>query len=114
MAATESTLGAWSATVTLPVVPVAVALLPNGNMIAWSSDSATSFEGDIGTAPSHTLATYFNPLTGYVSQQLDTGVAADMFCPGIAYLADGRILVNGGSSSYHTALYDPFHGTYGT
>jgi galactose oxidase len=90
--------------VTLQIIPVAAAVLPNGNMIAWSSDSDTSFEGDIGTAPSHTLAAFFNPLTGFVSKELDTGVKADMFCPGIAYLADGQILVNGGSSSYHTAL----------
>ncbi|MBV8613202.1 MAG: DUF1929 domain-containing protein [Acetobacteraceae bacterium] len=114
MVAIASVQGAWGATVTLPIIPVAVGLLPNGNMIAWSSDSDTSFEGDIGTAPSHTLAAFFNPLTGYISKELDTGVKADMFCPGIAYLADGRILVNGGSSSYHTALYDPFHGTFGT
>jgi hypothetical protein len=106
--------GAWSVTVNLPVIPISAALLPNGNIIAWSSDEPNAFEGDIGQQPSHTLATLFNPITGQVSPLLDTGLAADMFCPGLAYLPDGRILINGGSSSYHTAIYDPFHGTFGT
>jgi galactose oxidase len=106
--------GAWSVTVGLPVIPIASALLPNGNIIAWSSNEPNTFESDIGHAPSRTLATLFNPITGQVSPLLDTGLAADMFCPGLAYLPDGRIMVNGGSSSYHTAIYDPFLGTFGT
>ena len=32
---------------------------------------------------------------------------ADMFCSGISYLSNGVIMVNGGSSSYHTAFYSP-------
>jgi galactose oxidase len=100
--------GAWSVTVNLPVIPISSALLSNGNIIAWSSNEPNTFEGDIGHEPSRTLATLFNPITGQVSPLLDTGLAADMFCPGLAYLPDGRILVNGGSSSYHTAIYDPF------
>ena len=32
---------------------------------------------------------------------------SDMFCSGITYLPDGRLLVNGGSSSPKTNLYDP-------
>ena len=30
-----------------------------------------------------------------------------MFCPGITHLSDGRILVNGGSSSRSANIYDP-------
>ena len=105
--------GVWSATVKLPVIPIAAAVLPNGDILAWSANNTNDFDV-AGTNTSNTLATLFNPLTGQVSPLLDTGLASDMFCPGIAYLPDGRILVNGGSSSSHTAIYDPFHGTFGT
>jgi galactose oxidase len=79
----------------------------------WSSDDVAGFEGDIGTAPSTTLTAFFDPSTGIAGPLMNSGVAADMFCPGIAYLPDGRLLINGGSSSSHTALYDPFSSTNG-
>nr|MCU0870502.1 discoidin domain-containing protein [Burkholderiales bacterium] len=36
----------------------------------------------------------------------------DMFCPGTAYLADGRLLINGGIDAGHTSLYDPATGAW--
>ncbi len=112
--ANASTLGAWSSTFQAPIIPIAAAVLPNGHLLMWSSDDVLTFEGDIGTAPSTTLTALFDPSTGSVGPVVDSGVAADMFCPGIAYLPDGRLLVNGGSSSSHTALYDPFSGANGS
>ena len=31
----------------------------------------------------------------------------DMFCPGLTYLPDGRLMVTGGSNSEKTSIYDP-------
>src|SRR3954454_17579014 len=107
-------LGAWGATINLDVVPVAMALMSNGNIVAWASDFPDSFQGDVGLAPTNTWSVVFDPLIGKTSSAIDTGVAADMFCPGIAYLADGRILVNGGDSSFHTSLYNASNGPLGT
>ena len=113
MASPSGTGGAWSGTFQSPIVPVAAALLPSGQLLMWSSDDVSTFETDIGTAPSTTLTAFFDPSTGNVSQLMNSGVAADMFCPGIAYLPDGRLLINGGSNSFHTALFDPFSNTNG-
>src|SRR4029077_8391703 len=109
-----STLGAWGATIQAPIIPIAAAVLPDGHVLMWSSDDVLTFETDIGAAPSTTLTAFVDPSTGNVSSVVNSGVAADMFCPGIAYLPDGRLLVNGGSSSSHTALFDPFSGTNGS
>ncbi len=106
--------GAWSGTFQLPIIPVAAAMLPTGNIVVWSSNMTLTFEGDIGTMPSNTLMAVLNPTTGTVTPALDSGVAADMFCPGVATLPDGRLLVNGGSSSSHTSVYSPFAGQNGT
>ena len=39
-------------------------------------------------------------------QITETMAHSDMFCAGIAYLSDGRVLVNGGDSSPKTSIYD--------
>ena len=106
--------GAWSDTIQAPIVAVAAAMLPTGNLLIWSSNTALSYEGDIGMMPSNTLMAVVTPSTGTVTPALDSGVAADMFCPGISMLPDGRLLVDGGSSSSHTSFYDPFLGVTGT
>src|SRR5215211_3564154 len=95
--------GAWSVTVNLPVIPISAALLPNGNIIAWSSDEPNDFETDIGHEPSNKLATLFNPITGQVSPLLDTGLAADMNFPrvynGSVTLSNGNVFTSGGAWS---------------
>jgi len=106
--------GAWSATIALPTVPVAEALLPTGKVVTWSSNDVLTFEGDIGTTPSNTLFTVFDPRTLGTGPLLDTGLRSDLFCPGVSYLPDGRILVAGGASSSESSIYDPKTGTNGT
>jgi galactose oxidase len=108
------TLGSWSATVQMPTIPVAAAMLPTGKILVWSSNAPLTFEGDIGDTPSDTLMAVYDPATGTVSPILDAGVEADMFCPSISYLPNGEILVAGGSSSDRTSIYNPFIGQYGT
>ena len=109
-----SSLGAWSATIQSPIVAIAAAMLPTGKVLIWSSNTVLTFEGDIGTMPSNTLMAIITPSAGTVTPALDTGIAADMFCPGMSMLPDGRLLVDGGSSSSHTSLYNPFAGVTGS
>ena len=99
--------GAWTAVIPLPNNPVAAALLPNGKVLTWSSNNEFTFEGDIGAAASRTQTALFDPNTKTSVLRVVTNTLSDMFCPGVTNLADGRILVNGGSSSRSANIYDP-------
>jgi hypothetical protein len=78
----------------------------------WSANSEFNYEGDIGSANGQTFTGTFDPVSGSSTQTVVTNTGADMFCPGTANLFDGRILVNGGSSSPKTSVYDPASGTW--
>ncbi|SAK69272.1 sugar-binding protein [Caballeronia catudaia] len=96
----------WSAPVTLPLVPLHAANLPNGNVLVWAADSPLNFTNS-GTPPGRTYTAIFNPSTGNSTQVIVTNTGHDMFCPGIANLPDGRIFVTGGLSSSRTSIYSP-------
>ncbi|MEM9562989.1 MAG: RICIN domain-containing protein, partial [Actinomycetota bacterium] len=95
--------GRWSAPTTLPLVPVAGSNLGNGKVLLWSAYERFTFGGDRG----RTQTVLYDPATGQSSLRQVSNTGHDMFCPGIANLADGRILVNGGSSAAETSIYDP-------
>jgi galactose oxidase len=97
----------WTAVTQLPVDPIGVANLPNGNLVMWSANDPYSFQGDIGDASyGQTYTAVFNPTTLASTEVLVTNTGDDMFCPGTANLFDGSILVNGGDSSPKTSLYN--------
>jgi len=100
----------WTAVNPLAVDPIAVANLPNGQLVMWSANAEYTFEGDIGDGNGQTYTAVFDPATGVSTQILVTNTGDDMFCPGTANLFDGTILVNGGDSSPKTSLYDPTTG----
>ncbi|HVV16756.1 MAG TPA: RICIN domain-containing protein [Polyangia bacterium] len=102
----------WTGVQTLAVNPIAVANLPSGKLLMWSAYDQYTYEGDIGTANGKTFTSVFDPATGSSSSILVTNTGDDMFCPGTANLPDGRILVNGGSSSPKTSIYDPTTATW--
>jgi galactose oxidase len=102
----------WSNVIPLAVNPVAIANLPNGKVLAWSAFDQFTFEGDIGGRAGRTLTTVFDPISASSNSILVTNTGDDMFCPGTANLPDGRVLVNGGSSSPKTSLYDPSTGLW--
>ena len=99
----DGSRGRWSAPTSLPLVPVAGSALGNGKVLLWSAYERFTFGGDRG----YTQTLLYDPDTGQVSQRQVSNTGHDMFCPGIANLADGRILVNGGSSAAETSIYDP-------
>ncbi|GLK54404.1 galactose oxidase [Methylopila capsulata] len=100
----------WSNRISLPLVPAAASTLRNGKILLWSAYDKFSFGGDRGK----TFTTIFDPQTGTSSSMMISNTAHDMFCPGTAVLTDGRILVNGGSSSAKTSIYDPEANTWTT
>jgi galactose oxidase len=102
----------WTAVTPLAVDAIAVANLPNGNLVMWSANDQYSFEGDIGNRDGQTYTAVFNPTTLASSQVLVTNTGDDMFCPGTANLFNGDILVNGGDSSPKTSLYNPTTGVW--
>ncbi len=104
----------WTPVISLPVTPIAIANLPNGNVLMWSAFEPYSYEGDIGNAEGQTYTGVFNPTTETSTDVLVTNTGADMFCPGIAVLPDGRVLVNGGSSSPKTSIFSPSTSTWST
>jgi hypothetical protein len=84
-------VGQWQL-VDLPSIPIAAAALPNGKLVTWSSDQKLTFNGGLG----QTNTVLFDPQTLSASDILVTNTSHDMFCPGVALLADGSVFVNGG------------------
>jgi galactose oxidase len=101
----------WTAPISLPMVPAAAANLPDGTVLVWSADMLLDFtSGEITAGKTYTAV--FNPTAGTYKQVLVSNTKHDMFCPGIANLPDGRLLVNGGSSSSKTSIYTPSTGSW--
>src|SRR5947208_16834997 len=80
---------------TMPINPVHVALLNNGKVVVVSGS------GNVAGNTNYQAALW-DPQAGIITTQ---PVAWDMFCNGMVVLADGRPMINGG-----TTQYDPFHG----
>ncbi|WP_327350641.1 discoidin domain-containing protein [Streptomyces sp. NBC_01304] len=95
--------GSWGKLTGFPLVPVAAAVLPNNKMLVWSAYGIDRFGGSNG----YTQTAIWDLTTGTVSQRRIENTRHDMFCPGIAILRDGRILVTGGSNAERASIYDP-------
>ena len=79
-------VGQWGPLIPLPAVAIHSALLPNGRILL--------FQGDFSTGGQQYV---LDPLTGVVTHVPDA--AADLFCAGQAVLADGRVLIVGGTAT---------------
>jgi hypothetical protein len=98
--------GEWSDPIPFDIVPVAIANLPDGRILTWSSKSKLAFGGGDG----YTYTQIFDPTIGTdggVLPETLTNTNHDMFCPGINNLADGRIMATGGSSAGKATIYNP-------
>lgn len=104
----EANLAQWGSLVTLPIVPVSAANLPNGTVMLWSSEDRFDFGPEVG----RTYSVFFDPATSAVTERLVNETQHDMFCPGTANLPDGRIFVNGGLTAGTTSIFDPLTSTW--
>ncbi|MFE1896658.1 discoidin domain-containing protein [Streptomyces yangpuensis] len=95
--------GSWGRIIGFPLVPVATAALPGDKLLAWSAYAVDRFGGSNG----YTQTAILDLKTGKVTQRRIDNTGHDMFCPGIAMLADGRVLVTGGSNAEKASIYDP-------
>ncbi len=87
-------VGQWGPVEDWPVVAIHAALLPNGKVVAWDSmlDAADKPAG--GTP--FTRATVWDPATG-VQTPATVTTGFNIFCAGLAHLADGRLFAAGGN-----------------
>ena len=98
----------WTEPQDLPLVAVAAANLPSGQILLWSAYSKSTFGGERG----FTQTALFNPITGIVTEKQVVETNHDMFCPGISQLADGRWLISGGSNAAVSSIYEPQNDTW--
>lgn len=86
------TQGSWSAVIPwTPHIPTSCALLPDGRLLTFASNQRTTFPD----GPQFTYAAVWDPATGQFTE-INNG-RHDMFCGGLSFLQDGRLLVNGGN-----------------
>jgi hypothetical protein len=100
-----SDVGQWSSVMNWPVVAVHAALLPTGNVLAWT-DFTINGGAQIWRPSSNT----------FVSKSYN---AVNLFCAGHSYLADGRLIAVGGTLSNiddlgprETTIFDPVSETW--
>ena len=102
----------WSDPIPLPLVPASAANLPDGKLLLWAARSPTSFS--TSSAEAYTYTSVFDPATLTSSPLTVTATGHQMFCPGLSMLADGSVLVTGGSDAAKTSIYDPALGGWTT
>ncbi|OAG07066.1 galactose oxidase [Paraphaeosphaeria sporulosa] len=99
--------GQWSDLVRLPLIPVAAYVVPQfpqaDRLMFFSSWGTDAFGGASGMTQFGDL----NFATGKIAARQVANTHHDMFCPAISQLADGRILVQGGSNAEAVSIYDP-------
>lgn len=81
-----SQVGQWGPLIPLPAVAIHSALLPSGKILLWQGDFAVGG-----------MQYVLDPQTGQVTQI--PNAKADLFCAGQALLADGRVMVIGGTAT---------------
>ncbi|KAK7748507.1 hypothetical protein SLS62_008547 [Diatrype stigma] len=104
-ASSAATLGRWETTVDLPLVPAAAALTPAGAVVLWSAYRPDVYAGGTGL----TQTVVWDPAAAAeqaLAPQTVTDTGHDMFCPGVALGADGRLVVMGGNDNRKTSTYD--------
>src|SRR5262245_11599201 len=98
--------GRWSPVYPLPSIPVTAALLPNRKVLTMASAQPYDVPGSDVTYT--VLIDPANPTAPI--ENVVTNTVHNMFCPGTAMLADGRLFVNGGDDqatpTSNTSIYD--------
>jgi galactose oxidase len=101
--AQRATEGEWSELTSVPVIPVAAANLSDGKILMWAADKPTNYT--YIPNPPETKFTVFNSSTGN-SSAISTLNGYAAFCPGIAQLGNGQVLVNGGEPTQSASIFN--------
>ena len=96
-------LSRWSAPIPLSLAPSSAAHLPNGNLLLWASSSPMDNPGVGG----QTFTSTFDSSALTATSLLVSQTGHNMFCTGTSNLPDGTLLINGGTDSAKTSLYNP-------
>jgi galactose oxidase len=96
--------GRWGAPIGFPIVPASAVMLPDDKLLTFSAVDTMDFTM---TPDTITKVAVLDLKTGKVSEPLDVNTHHQMFCTGLALLADGRVLINGGSNDRATTIYNP-------
>jgi galactose oxidase len=100
--------GRWGDSISIPLVAVAVAVLPaTGHVLVWSSDKPDAFG-----KRNYTSTAIYDPQTGLVSTLINSTTHHNMFCPGLSIDSRGRPVVAGGSTNAYTSIYESEHNTW--
>ena len=98
--------GKWSPVTKLPVVTAGAFIVPtqpySDRILGYSSYGTYEFGGPTGM----TQFVDYNWRNGTVSQRTITNTHHDMFCPSMSYLADGTMVIAGGSNAEAVSSYD--------
>ena len=96
-------LGKWGATVDFPLLPVGVFIDPlGGKVISFSSFAHDNFGQ--GVTDHTTLTATWDPTTKTVSHRQVRETHHDMFCPGMAFDVNGRMIISGGESADRVSI----------
>lgn len=112
-AGAPSDVGQWTTGPTnIPVMGINAATLPTGKVLFWAYPTNPNpaynpayQPGGIGSAPNNSLSAVWDPATGRTKVipppiNPDTGERTNLWCSGISFLADGRVLATGGNLGY--------------
>jgi galactose oxidase len=100
--------GKWETPISFPLVPVSAVVLPNNKLLTFSAFDIRSFN----QTTTVTKVSILDLTTEVAGQATTVDTQHQMFCTGLAILADGRVLINGGSSDSATTIYDPITNTW--
>ena len=78
-------------------MPVAAAALNNNKIMFWASYDGFTFAQN---SNGWTQTALFDIATNTAAEVQVSNTGHDMFCPGTAMLADGRVLVNGETGNF--------------
>lgn len=108
---TSPSLGRWGPTIDFPLVPVGVFVDPIfGNVITFSSHNHDGIDNPAFAGTTFTAT--WNRTSGIVSEMRVKNTEHDMFCPGMSFDVNGRMIVTGGQSSDKTSIYNSTSGNW--